>query len=83
MVTRFNGNFVVSRNGLFAKKYFMEGCVILVDVRLIKDTYVYNEFDEVENTYWFDFKQKSSYITLIHFIMRLNLNRISRQILRI
>ena len=58
MVTRFNGNFVVSRNGLFAKKYFMEGCVILVDVRLIKDTYVYNEFDEVENTYWFDFKQK-------------------------
>jgi len=58
MVTVFNGNFVVSRNGLFAKKYFMEGCVILVDVRLIKDTYVYNEFDEVENTYWFDFKQK-------------------------
>lgn len=58
MVTGFNGNFVVSRNGLFAKKYFMEGCVILVDVRLIKDTYVYNEFDEVENTYWFDFKQK-------------------------
>jgi hypothetical protein len=58
MVTRFNGNFAVSRNGLFAKKYFMEGCVILVDVRLIKDTYVYNEFDEVENTYWFDFKQK-------------------------
>lgn len=32
--------------------------MILVDVRLIKDTYVYNEFDEVENTYWFDFKQK-------------------------
>lgn len=30
----------------------------MVDVRLIKDTYVYNEFDEVENTYWFDFKQK-------------------------
>lgn len=58
MVTGFDGNFVVSRNGLFAKKYFMEGCVILVDVRLIKDTYVYNEFDEVENTYWFDFKQK-------------------------
>lgn len=58
MVTGFNGNFVVSRNGLFAKKYFMEGCVILVDVRLIKDTYAYNEFDEVENTYWFDFKQK-------------------------
>jgi hypothetical protein len=58
MVTVFNGNFVVSRNELFAKKYFMEGCVILVDVRLIKDTYVYNEFDEVENTYWFDFKQK-------------------------
>lgn len=58
MVTVFNGNFFVSRNGLFAKKYFMEGCVILVDVRLIKDTYVYNEFDEVENTYWFDFKQK-------------------------
>ena len=58
MVTVFNGNFVVSRNGLFAKKYFMEGGVILVDVRLIKDTYVYNEFDEVENTYWFDFKQK-------------------------
>lgn len=58
MVTGFDGNFVVSRNGLFAKKYFTEGCVILVDVRLIKDTYVYNEFDEVENTYWFDFKQK-------------------------
>ena len=58
MVTGFDGNFVFSRNGLFAKKYFMEGCVILVDVRLIKDTYVYNEFDEVENTYWFDFKQK-------------------------
>lgn len=71
------------RETSFREKYFMEGCVILVDVRLIKDTYVYNEFDEVENTYWFDFKQKSSYITLIHFIMRLNLNRISRQILRI
>lgn len=30
----------------------------MIDVRLIKDTYIYNEFDEVENTYWFDFKQK-------------------------
>lgn len=57
MVTGFDGNFAVWRNGLFAKKYLYEGSDTLIDVRLIKDTYVYNEFDDVENTYWFDFKK--------------------------
>lgn len=51
MVTGFDGNFAVWRNGLFAKKYLYEGSDTLIDVRLIKDTYVYNEFDDVENTY--------------------------------
>ena len=32
--------------------------VILIDKLYIKKSFIYNEFDEVENTYWFDFKQK-------------------------
>ena len=30
----------------------------MVDVRVIGKTQIYNEFDEVENDYWFNFKQK-------------------------
>ena len=30
----------------------------MLDLRFLKDTYIYNEFDEVENVYWFDFKKK-------------------------
>lgn len=58
MDTGFECVFAISRNGVFAKKYFYERRGILVDVRLIKETYIYNEFDEVENDYWFNFKQK-------------------------
>ena len=29
----------------------------MVDVRVTKNSQIYNEFDEVENTYWFDFKK--------------------------
>ena len=32
--------------------------VILIDKLYIKKSFIYNEFDEVENTYWFGFKQK-------------------------
>lgn len=31
---------------------------VLVDSHVIGKTRIYNEFDEVENSYWFDFKQK-------------------------
>lgn len=30
----------------------------MIDKLYIKKSFIYNEFDEVENTYWFDFKQK-------------------------
>lgn len=30
----------------------------MIDVRVTKKTQIYNDFDEVENNYWFDFKQK-------------------------
>ena len=30
----------------------------MLDTRFLKDTYVFHEFDEVENAYWFDFKKK-------------------------
>lgn len=58
MNTDFEPIFAISRNGFFAKKIFYKDVINLIDVRLIKDTYIYQEFDEVENTYWFDFKQK-------------------------
>ncbi len=29
----------------------------MVDVRVVKNSQIYNEFDEVENNYWFDFKK--------------------------
>ena len=29
----------------------------MLDKLYLKNTYIYNEFDEVENTYWFDFKR--------------------------
>ena len=29
----------------------------MVDLRDLKNTQIYNDFDEVENTYWFDFKK--------------------------
>ena len=31
--------------------------VILVDIRVTKNSQIYKEFDEVENNYWFDFKK--------------------------
>ena len=31
--------------------------VALIDLRDLKNTQIYNEFDEVENTYWFDYKK--------------------------
>lgn len=51
------GNFAIWRNWLFAKKYLHERRGNLLDLRFLKDTYIFNEFDEVENTYWFDFKK--------------------------
>lgn len=30
----------------------------MLDKRILSDTQIYNDFDEVENNYWFDFKQK-------------------------
>lgn len=42
----------------FGEKYFCERRGNLLDLRFLKDTYIYNEFDEVENAYWFDFKKK-------------------------
>ena len=44
--------------GGFAKKFLTKEGVKLVDVRVIGKTQIYNEFDEVENDYWFNFKQK-------------------------
>lgn len=62
----------------------MEGGSLL-DKLYIKNSFVFQEFDEVENNYWFDFKQKNFCITLIHFIIPSNLNKIlpqDRKILR-
>ena len=42
----------------FYEKIFLHGGGILIDKLYIKKSFIYNEFDEVENTYWFDFKQK-------------------------
>lgn len=44
--------------GGFAKKFLTIGVVFLIDVRFVGKTQIYKEFDEVENSYWFDFKQK-------------------------
>lgn len=41
----------------FYQKIFTEGSDCLLDKLYLKNTYIYNEFDEVENTYWFDFKR--------------------------
>lgn len=30
----------------------------MIDLRTLKNTQIYNDFDEVEQTYWFDFKQR-------------------------
>lgn len=57
MDTGLGGNFAIWRNWLFAKKYLHERRGNLLDLRFLKDTYIFNEFDEVENTYWFDFKK--------------------------
>jgi hypothetical protein len=32
--------------------------VFLLDLRVLEKTQIYNDFDEVENVYWFDFKQR-------------------------
>ena len=56
--------------------------VILIDKLYIKKSFIYNEFDEVENTYWFDFKQKSFFIILIHFIIPSSSKMILQMILR-
>lgn len=50
--------FAISPNCVLGKKYFCERRGNLLDLRFLKDTYIYNEFDEVENAYWFDFKKK-------------------------
>ena len=57
MDTGFERVFLIWRNRVFAKKYFSERRGNLLDLRFLKDTYIYNEFDEVENAYWFDFKK--------------------------
>ena len=43
--------------GGFAKKFLWSGGMILIDVRVVGKTQIYQEFDEVENSYWFDFKK--------------------------
>lgn len=58
MDTGFECVFAISPNCVLGKKYFCERRGILLDLRFLKDTYIYNEFDEVENAYWFDFKKK-------------------------
>lgn len=58
MDTGFERVFVISPNCVLGKKYFYGRRDILLDLRFLKDTYIYNEFDEVENVYWFDFKKK-------------------------
>lgn len=58
MDTEFERVFAISPNCVLGKKYFYGRRDILLDLRFLKDTYIYNEFDEVENVYWFDFKKK-------------------------
>lgn len=58
MDTGFECVFAISPNCVLGKKYFCERRGNLLDLRFLKDTYIYNEFDEVENAYWFDFKKK-------------------------
>lgn len=58
MDTGFERVFAISPNCVLGKKYFCERRGNLLDLRFLKDTYIYNEFDEVENAYWFDFKKK-------------------------
>lgn len=58
MDTEFERVFAISPNCVLGKKYFYGRRDILLDLRFLKDIYIYNEFDEVENVYWFDFKKK-------------------------
>lgn len=58
MDTGFERVFAISPNCVLGKKYFYGRRDILLDLRFLKDTYIYYEFDEVENVYWFDFKKK-------------------------
>lgn len=44
--------------GFWGKNFLLERRDKLLELRDLKDTEIFNDFDEVENTYWFDFKKK-------------------------
>lgn len=54
----------------------------MIDKLYIKKSFIYNEFDEVENTYWFVLSKKSFFTILIHFIIPSSSKMILQMILR-